>query len=92
MSSKILLGGSVSMQNPNTPTREGQRVPTESDIAKINSPFIGLIIYVEDQDQFYYVASLKSKKVGNFEIKNALVDEYKVFSGNTESLIWNNVQ
>jgi hypothetical protein len=38
------------------------------------------------------VASLKSKKVGNFEIKNALVDEYRVFSGNTESLIWNNVQ
>jgi hypothetical protein len=38
------------MQSPNTPTREGQRVATESDITKINSPFIGLIIYVEDQD------------------------------------------
>ena len=36
------------MSNTNTPTREGQRVATESDIATINTPYIGLIVYVED--------------------------------------------
>lgn len=64
------------MSNPNTPTREGQRIFTIDDIVNINAPFIGLIFYVEDQDAFYYVKSLKSRKVGNFEIKDALIDKY----------------
>lgn len=92
MSNKILIDGSLSLSNPNTPTREGQRVATESDIVNINTPFVGLIIYIEDQDSFVYVKSLKSKKIGNFEIKNALVDEYKPLSSGGEfKLNWNNV-
>lgn len=71
------------MSSTNTPTREGQRVTTESDIANISSPFIGLIIYIEDQDSFVYVKSLKSKQIGNFEIKDALIDEYESFESNT---------
>ena len=93
MSSKVIMSGSVQMSSTNTPTREGQRVTTESEIANIPAPFIGLIVYIEDQDQFVYVKSLKSKKVGNFEIKNALVDEYKPFTTGEGSfnLNWNEV-
>ena len=93
MSSKVIMSGSVQMSSTNTPTREGQRVTTESEIANIPAPFIGLIVYIEDQDQFVYVKSLKSKKVGNFEIKNALVDEYKPFTAGEGSfnLNWNEV-
>lgn len=60
-------------------------------IANIPAPFIGLIVYIEDQDSFVYVKSLKSRKVGNFEIKNALVDEYKPLSsgGGEFNLKWN---
>lgn len=83
MSSNVLLSGSIAMSSTNTPTREGQRVTTESDIANISSPFIGLIIYIEDQDSFVYVKSLKSKQIGNFEIKDALIDEYESFESNT---------
>lgn len=82
MSSNILLGGSISMKDTNTPTRSGQRIATESDIANIPTPFVGAIIYIEDQDSFVYVKSLKSRKVGNFEIKDALIDQYENLSSN----------
>ena len=83
MSNKVIVSGTLSMSATNAPTREGQRVATESEIAKIQAPFIGLVIYIEDQDRFVYVKSLKSSKVGNFEIKDALVDEYAEFSSGT---------
>ncbi len=70
------MSGSMQMSSTNTPTREGQRVTTESEILNITTPYVGLIIYIEDVDKYVYVKSLKSKKVGNFEIQNALVDEY----------------
>lgn len=91
--SNVLIGGSLTLSVNNEPTRVGQRVSTESDIANIPAPFIGLIVYIEDQDSFVYVKSLKSRKVGNFEIKNALVDEYKPLSsgGGEFNLKWINV-
>lgn len=76
MSSDVLVSGSLQMSTVNTPTREGQRVTTESDIVNIKTPYIGLIIYIEDQDKYVYVKSLKSKRVGNFEIQNAQINEY----------------
>lgn len=76
MSSDVLVSGSLQMSTVNTPTREGQRVTTESDIVNIKTPYVGLIIYIEDQDKYVYVKSLKSKRVGNFEIQNAQINEY----------------
>jgi hypothetical protein len=49
-------------------------VITESDIANIKTPYVGMIIYIEDADKYVYVKSLKSKMVGTFEILNAQVD------------------
>lgn len=92
MSSNILLGGSVSMKDANTPTRAGQRVATENDLINVPTPFVGQIVYIEDQNSFIYVKSLKSKKVGNFEIKNALIDEYELLvKNNNLNLNWNEV-
>lgn len=76
MSNEVLVSGSLQMSTINTPTREGQRVTTESDIVNIKTPYVGLIIYIEDQDKYVYVKSLKSKRVGNFEIQNAQISEY----------------
>lgn len=76
MSSDVLVSGSLQMSTVNTPTREGQRIATESDIVNIKTPYIGLIIYIEDQDKYVYVKSLKSKRVGNFEIQDAQINEY----------------
>lgn len=91
MSNNILIGGSLSLSEANTPTRTGQRVATEDEIANISSPFIGLVIYIEDQDRFVYVKSLKSKKIGVLEIKNALVDEYVPLVSESVNLNWNEV-
>lgn len=91
MSSNIIMSGSITMSNSNTPTRAGQRISSIDQIKNVPAPYIGLIIYVEDEDYFIYVKSLKSKKVGNFEIKNALIDEYDLLTGNANNLIWNEV-
>lgn len=94
MSSNVLLSGSVAMSNTNTPTRAGQKVATESEIASIETPVIGMIIYIEDIDKFVYVKSLKSKKIGKIEIKNALIDEYEPLVSETNeeiNLNWNEV-
>jgi hypothetical protein len=89
----VQLSGSIVQSGQDIPTRIGQRVETESEIAKIGTPFRGMIIYIADQDSFVYVKSLKSKKIGNFEIKNALVDEYKPLSSREGefNLKWINV-
>ena len=80
------------MSNTNTPTRAGQKVATESEIASIETPVIGMIIYIEDEDKFVYVKSLKSKKIGKIEIQNALVDQYETLvKGEALDLNWNNV-
>lgn len=86
MSSNIIMSGSFQLSSTNTPTRDGQRVITESDIANIKTPYVGMIIYIEDADKYVYVKSLKSKMIGNFDIKNALVDEYKPFQTSEANL------
>lgn len=83
MSSNVIMSGSLQLSSTNTPTRDGQRVITESDIANIKTPYVGMIIYIEDADKYVYVKSLKSKMVGTFEILNAQVDQYhEVFPKN----------
>lgn len=93
MSNNVIIGGTLQLSSNDSPTRVGQRVETESEIANIAAPFVGLIIYIKDQDSFVYVKTLKSKKIGNIEIKNALIDEYKPFSSGEGSfnLKWNKV-
>lgn len=94
MQNNVIMNGSITMSSTNTPTRKGQRISTESEISKVEAPFVGMIIYIEDQDSFVYVKSLKSDRIGNFEIKNALIDEYSpLTSTGSGSIIlnWNNV-
>lgn len=89
----VSLSGSIVQSSQDVPTRSGQRVETESEIANIGTPYRGMIIYIADQDSYVYVKTLKSKKIGRFEIKNALVDEYKPLSsgGGEFNLKWINV-
>lgn len=57
----------------------GMTKTTSKENAKLSDMSI---IYIEDQDSFVYVKSLKSRKVGNFEIKDALIDQYENLSSN----------
>lgn len=80
MSSNISIKGSLSLSQTNTPTRVGERVSTELDLFNIETPYIGMIVYIADQDKYVYVKSLKSKKVGFKYVENAQVDEYAPFA------------
>lgn len=91
MSNNVIIQGSLQLSGNDLPTRVGQRVESEDQIANIVAPFVGLVIYIKDQDSFVYVKSLKSKKIGNIEIKNALVDEYKPLLSGDSNLNWNEV-
>lgn len=90
----VSLSGSIVQSSQDVPTRSGQRVETESEIANIGTPYRGMIIYIVDQDSYVYVKTLKSKKIGRFEIENALVDEYEPLVSKTNeeiNLNWNEV-
>lgn len=91
MSNNVIIQGSLQLSGNDLPTRVGQRVESEDQIANIVAPFVGLVVYIKDQDSFVYVKSLKSKKIGNIEIKNALVDEYKPLLNGDSNLNWNEV-
>lgn len=91
MSNNVIIQGSLQLSGNDLPTRVGQRVESEDQIANIVAPFVGLVVYIKDQDSFVYVKSLKSKKIGNIEIKNALVDEYKPLLSGDSNLNWNEV-
>jgi hypothetical protein len=48
MSSNISIKGSLSLSQTNTPTRVGERVSTELDLFNIETPYIGMIVYIAD--------------------------------------------
>lgn len=63
----------------NTPTRVGDRIATISEMESIPNPWKGMLVYVEDENLYYKVTALKSKKVGPVTIDDAIVDTYEVF-------------
>jgi hypothetical protein len=51
-----------------------------------------MIIFVEELDSFIYVKSLKSKKIGEFDVNNVEVDNYQLLIDyNKSNLNWNEV-
>lgn len=88
----FIIDGSISISNVNTPTRAGQRISSLVELETIPTPFIGMIVFVEDIDKFIYVKSLKSQKVGILEIKDSLIDQYEFLTRNDDlNLNWNEV-
>lgn len=88
----FIIDGSISVSNVNTPTRAGQRISSLAELETIPTPFIGMIVFVEDIDKFIYVTSLKSQKVGIFEMEDLLVDQYEFLIKNDDlNLNWNEV-
>ena len=72
----------------NTPTRVGDRIATISEMESIPNPWKGMLVYVEDEDLYYKVTALKSKKSGPITYQDAMVDTYEVFSQGGGSIKW----
>ena len=77
MADKIVVGGSLIPSGKNQPLDIRARIATISKVESIEIPFIGLIFYVEDEEKFYVVKSLKAKKVAAVTMPDMLVDEYE---------------
>ena len=52
----VMIG---SKTNPNQPTDVRCRIETISEMELIEFPFIGMMVYVLDEDKFYVVKSIK---------------------------------
>ena len=77
MADKIVVGGSLIPSGKIQPLDIRARIATISKVDTIEIPFVGLIFYVEDEEKFYVVKSLKAKKVAAITMPDMLVDEYE---------------
>ena len=77
----ILIKESLQMSVANTPLDGRTTIATIADIANIAKPNKGLIFYVEDEDRYYRVLTLKSKQNGLFTEPNAAIDSYEFVFG-----------
>ena len=74
----LVIGGGIKPSTKNTPGDIRTRVNAIADIESIPLPFVGMIFYVEEDQNFYVVKSLKGKKVGIVNIPDSLIDEYEL--------------
>ena len=73
----LVLGGGIQPSTKNTPGDIRTRIDSISSVEQIPLPYIGMIFYVEDEQKFYVVKSLKSKKVGIIVSSDSVVDQYE---------------
>lgn len=85
MSNKIISSGGFVPSSTDTPIDLRIRVQSINDIYDIELPYVGMIVYVIDEDKYYKIKTLKAKEVGIALIENALVDTFEEFSINSSN-------
>ena len=78
-SNKVIISGSATPSIIDAPLDIRTRVNTVDDIYNIELPYIGMIIYVIDEDKYYKVKTLKAKEIAGVLIENSLVDTFEEF-------------
>lgn len=73
----INIGGSIKPTKKDTPSDIRTRIESINEVENIPLPYVGMIFYVIDENEFYRVLSLKSKVVAGREQINMLVDQYE---------------
>jgi hypothetical protein len=66
---KVVVNGSLIPSVKNVPLDFRCRVAAIEDILNIELPFVGMVVYVEQEEKFYVVKTLKGSKVGNIELE-----------------------
>lgn len=85
MSNKIISSGGFVPSSTDTPIDLRIRVQSIDDIYDIELPYVGMIVYVIDEDKYYKIKTLKAKEVGITLIENALVDTFEEFFINSSN-------
>ena len=75
----IITSGGLKPSTVDTPSDIRTRINTIEDMELIPLPYIGMLVYVIDEDEFYIVKSLKSKPNGPIELSNAVVDKFEKY-------------
>ena len=70
---KVVVSGALIPSTVNTPIDARVRIKTLSDAVNIEMPYIGMIFYVIEENEFYFVKSLRPKVVNGVKIPNMLV-------------------
>ena len=73
----IITGGGLKPSTVDTPSDIRTRINTIAEMELIPLPYVGMMVYVVDEDEYYVIKSLKSKTMGPIEVNNASVDQYE---------------
>lgn len=71
---KIIIGGAVLPSTPDTPTDARCRVQTFADIENVENPYVGMKIYVVEEETEYVVRKLSDKQIGGITIPGGSID------------------
>ena len=78
----IVMNGGIKPSTKDTPGDVRTRIESVSEVELIPLPFVGMIFFVKEEEQFYVVKSLKGKKVGPVSIADSVIDEFEpLFTG-----------
>ena len=72
----VITAGGIKPSMPDMPGDIRTRINSIDEVESIPLPFVGMIFYVVNEDNYYSVKSLKSNDIGNEIISNAIIDEY----------------
>ena len=76
----LVLSGGLKPSTKNTPGDIRTRIESITDMELIPLPYIGMLVYVIDEEEYYVIKSLKSKKVGPIDSPDSVVDEFEKFN------------
>lgn len=87
----IEVAGSLIPGTVNTPLDQRTRVNALSEVAQIESPFVGMKFYCLATGKTYTVKSLKEKLIGSFTVQDAMVGEYEADPDKSDLSDWSDV-
>ena len=87
----IEVAGSLIPGTVNTPLDQRTRVNALSEVAQIESPFVGMKFYCLATGKTYTVKSLKEKLIGSFTVQDALINEYEADPDVSDLSDWSGV-
>ena len=73
----LVVSGGIKPSSKNTPADIRTRITSIDDMVNIPTPFVGMLVYVEDEKEYYKVTSLKGKEMAGIVIPDMIVNEYE---------------
>ena len=82
----IETAGALRPGTTNTPLDQRSRVSTLAELMTIALPYVGLIVYCEEDHRYYRITGLKSAQIGSLSVADAAVASYEPLSSAILSL------